>query len=188
MLDRKYITITFLLVIIVGFTGWWLLSHQQNKLVNSDRPENPDSIAEDVHIISMNTEGKPSSEFHASKMIHYPYQNISFATQPALTIFVKNGQPWYITAVYGKAFDGYASIDLWEDVRFKQPASTNNTDSLILTEAFTFLPQQNIGKTESPITILQPGVKITATGLTANTEKGTVELSHNVRGSYAATN
>jgi lipopolysaccharide export system protein LptC len=188
MLDSKQLTLIFLLIVAVGFSGWWLLHHQHEnankQLINTD----PDSFAEQVTVVNMDVDGQPSSQFSAKSMVHYPGQNMTLAQQPRLVLYMKEQQPWYITAEQGKALDGDQVITLWNNVQFKQAAGKSEPESLILTEAFTFLPKQNIGKTDKAVTMLQPGIKITAIGLLADTATGKINLLHDVRGSYAAQN
>jgi len=186
MPSSKQLSILFLLIIAVGFTGWLALHHTQSNHIANIINNNPDSIAENVTIINMDLEGNPSSHFSSAKMIHYPNKNTTLVTQPNLVVFIKNEQPWHITAKQGKAVDGNALIQLWDNVKFVQPASQANPESTVLTEKFIFWPQKKIAETDKPITLLQPGTKVTAVGLIANTATGQIDLLKDVRGSYVA--
>lgn len=186
MLNSKQLSILFLLIIAVGFTGWLALHHSQSNQIANVINNNPDSIAEKVTIINMDLEGNPSSHFKATKMIHYPNKNTTLATQPNLVVFIKNEQPWHITAKQGKTIDGDTLVQLWDNVKFVQPASQGNPESTILTEKFIFWPHKKIAETDKPITLLQPGTKVTAIGLIADTTTGQIDLLKDVRGSYIA--
>lgn len=186
MLNNKQASIVFLLILAVGFTGWWILKHQQGNGILLDRPHNPDSIADDVLVININAQGNPASRFSAVRMVHYPYQDTTLTTQPNLVIYVNDEQPWTITANHGKAIEGSNSIQLWDNVKFHQPAGSDKPASTVLTESFTYWPNRQFGETDKPVTLLQPGVKVTAVGLTANTITGKVDLLNEVRSSYVA--
>lgn len=185
MSNSKQFIFYFLLIAAIGFTGWLLTHRQRTPQTIHSNSNHPDSIAEDVTIVNMDTDGKPSSRLSAVKMTHFPTNNITFALQPNLTIFLKNEQPWYITAIHGKSTDGNTMIQLWDNVKFLQPGSHETPESTVLTESFTFWPRRKWGETDKPITLLQPGTKITAIGLTADTNTGRIDLLKDVRGSYA---
>lgn len=186
MLNSKQVSILFLLIMAVGFTGWWLLKYQQENDSNYNRPHNPDSIADDVLVININAQGDPASRFSAARMVHYPYQDTTLATSPNLVIYINGEQPWNITANQGKATGGNTNIQLWDNVKFQQPASQDKPASTVLTESFTYWPKRQFGETDQPVTLLQPGVKVTAVGLTADTLTGKVDLLNDVRSSYVA--
>ena len=188
MPSSKQLSIVFLLIVAVGFTGWLAFHHTHYNHAANKTDNNPDSIAENVTIINMDLEGNPASHFSATKMVHYPHKNTTLASQPNLVVFIKNEQPWHISAKQGEAVDGNTMIRLWDNVKFVQPASQDNPESTVLTEKFTFWPQKKIGETDKPITLLQAGTKVTAIGLIANTTTGQVDLLKDVRGSYVAPN
>jgi len=188
MFSNKQLSLSFLLVIAIGFTGWLILHHKQSSYLAHKNANNPDSIADEVTIITMDVEGKPASKISAKQLIHFPDNNTSLASSPKLTVFIKNEQPWHITANKGKSVDGDNMIQLWDDVQFMQPADQDSPQSLILTESFTFWPKKHLGETDKPITLLQPGTKVTAVGLNADTLSGKIDLLKDVRGSYVAQN
>lgn len=178
---------------IVGLTATAILSlavwttllsfHSSNGQV-VDTTALPDAFMEDVHALIMNKQGKPSMKIATPKLIHYPDNNISLLTTPALTLYRQSPQPWYVNAEHAKALQGIDMIDFKENVVIHHAADGNNPATIIKTETLRVHPEQQTAETADFITMTQPNLVVKATGMEADMNKGNIKLLSQARGEY----
>lgn len=161
-----------------------LLSFHSNNGPVIDTTSLPDAFMEDVHALVMNKQGKPSMKIVTPKLIHYPDNNISLLTTPALTLYRQSPQPWYVNAEKAKAAQGIDIIDFKDNVVIYHAADGNNPATVIKTETLRVHPELQTAETADFITMTQPSLIVKATGMKADMNNGNIKLLSQARGEY----
>lgn len=144
----------------------------------------PDGIMEDVSATILNKQGKISMKIVTPKMTHFAAGDITHLESPELTIYRKSPKPWFITSKHAKAQDGIENVFFWESVNIHHPADLNSPATLIKTASLHVRPNEQIAKTDNPITLIQPNIIIKAIGMQANMNSGDIKLLSQSRGQY----
>lgn len=173
-------TISFLIV-LCGLT-FWLLKQWSQELRDDPSLRVPDSYLYEVEGLSTDDTGQVNYRLTANTMIHYPKEDITFFEKIAVWNYLKAGEPWTLAADHGRAQSGKTSLDLWGNVKVHQAPSEGNTENTLLTTALTLYPKQRYAKTASWVTLLQPGITVTALGAEADMETKTIHLLAHAKG------
>ncbi|MFZ2315532.1 MAG: LPS export ABC transporter periplasmic protein LptC [Gammaproteobacteria bacterium] len=144
----------------------------------------PDAFMEDVHALIMNKQGKPSMKIATPKLTHYPDNNTTLLTTPALTLYRQSPQPWYVNAEHATALQGIDIIDFKENVIIHHAADGNNPATIIKTETLRVHPEKQTAETNDFITMTQPNLVVKATGMEADMNNGDIKLLSQARGEY----
>ncbi len=180
---RRYLVSTPILISLF-FTIYILKdTHQHNPTANANT-KGPEAVMENVIAIQMNSSGHIQSKLHTPKMVRYPGENRVTILQPRLEIYNATGKPWQIVAKQGEATETADKIELWQEVRIKQPNNLYQNSTTLLTERLSIFPNDKIAKTSQAVTVQQPGITMQARGLNANIGSGHIELLSNVEGQY----
>jgi len=175
----------FLLFLIFVLTLYLLKGTAKPDTQNIKTQEaQPHSVMEDVIATRIDKSGKIESKLYTPKMIMYPEQDRIELSKPRLEVFNVNGKPWDIRAEHGLSTQKVDKVDLWEKVKIHQPSDSNNNGSTLLTNSLTIIPKEKFAHTEDPVTLLQPGMMIKATGLNAFMNTGKMDLISDAEGEY----
>ena len=184
MLNKKQIFVTIILLSIVVFTIWLIIS--ANKIsIHPNLPDKPDAFATDIKSVKLNKLGEIDRILISPKIVHYPKNNMSKITKPFAIINKKDEQPWHITSDRGEALEGTKKIILFGNVKIRQLPGENSKNITLLTTEITFYPDRSYIETDKPVTIKQPGNIVKAIGLQADLNTGYIKLLSKVKGQYS---
>lgn len=128
--------------------------------------------------------GRLRYRFNGRHLEHFPADDSTLISQPAMVLHDDNGPTWRITAANGRA--GSEALD---EVRFKgdveitRDADDDNAPVRITTASLVLKPRMQFVQTEDTVTLTQPGARLVAQRLEAHLQQGHLEL-HNVQGRY----
>lgn len=144
----------------------------------------PDAYLENVTARFMDAQGRLHVKMETPQMLHYATDDITQLTQPAITFYRKSPQPWYITAQHATAIHGMKLVQFSDDVIIHRAADGSNPATLIKTPRLLVHPKEHVAETTEAITMLQPGLKVSATGMYADMSNGNIKLLSQSRGEY----
>jgi lipopolysaccharide export system protein LptC len=183
MVLNRNTLISFLVVIAILSAFLILLNHEKKTTSSIYEPSYSDGFMKVVSAVQFNKDGVLSSRLTTPLMTHFPYRNTTKMISPHFTIYTKSKAPWQVTSNYGRASYGITSVYLWDHVKlYKETGRQAGTE--IMTEAMMLYPYKQTAHTDYPVTLRQPGTKITSKGLSANLKTGTVNLLSKARGEY----
>lgn len=176
-------TILFLLALALSI---WLMQQSSLSLnkTNTNPLTTPDAFMTEANYTGFNAEGKWNSRIYATRITHYPDQDTSKLETPKMISRSSNPLTWIITADHGISQHGLKTIYLTDNVVVERIHDANGKTLTFKTTALTTYPQQKLAKTDRPVTIIQPGSTVQATGLTADMNTGDIHLLSSVRGTY----
>lgn len=184
-MPTKYTLISVFMLAIVAVTSWftYFTDKPHTKLVTSAKVT-PDAYMENVVALILDKQGKPSLKIVTPKLVHYAEKDTANLDSPELTLYRKSPTPWYINADTATTTDGVENVTFRENVVIHHAADDTNPATIIKTQLLYVYPNKQIAETPAPITLIQPGLKVSATGLNADMNTGNIKLLSQARGEY----
>jgi lipopolysaccharide export system protein LptC len=181
----KNTLVGLLLILSIGLSSWSIIIGKKlDALVPTNSSTAPDAYMEDVVATILNKQGIPSMKIETPKMVHYPENDMTDISKPHITVYRQSPEPWYINSTFAKANEGIEQILFWDNVIIHHAADSDNPTTTMTTTSLTVFPNQQLAKTDKPITVTQPNATLHAIGMLANMNDGTVRLLSNARGEY----
>lgn len=147
----------------------------------STQPQNaePDFYLTQAASVQFDENGGLRYRFNAEKLEHFPKGDYTLVETPDVTLFHRDGTPWYINANQGRITSGSDTIKLWDDVVIRR--ATPQDPLQMNTRTLTIVPEQDIAKTKQDVVITNRTGRIDATGMKAYIDENRMELLSNVR-------
>jgi len=185
MTARQYI-LTVLLLLAASVGSWVFLNVLQERSIPIADKTRPDSYMENVSGARFDEQGNLKDELIAPHLLHFSEGDTTDVTSPHLIIYNADstGQPWHVTSNYGKALDGVNSIELWDNVKLRQPESADNAEIIMTTTQITIYPKTQFAHTDQPVKVIQLGSVVNSVGLDADIKTGTIKLLKEAHGKY----
>ncbi len=159
-------------------------SDVEKKVINTN---GPDAFINDVVYTELSPNGQTKTLFTSTKVTHYPNDTSDMANPSMVVYDAKDmsAPPWKITSRYGQMRDKNKVVYLWDHVKLHRDAGKNNQATTFTTSALTYYPKRHYAETDRPVTIVQSGgSKLTAIGMHANLQTGSVKFLSQARGMY----
>ena len=179
LFNRMSLALFIGLIASIAFLGY-----QSPAPIQAEEHGLPDAYLETVTAKFMDANGRLHLKIITPQMQHYAQDDITQFTQPTITFYRKSPQPWYITAEHATAMHGMKLVQFSDDVTIHRAADGNNPATLIKTPRLLVHPKEHVAETNEPITMLQPGLKVSATGMYADMSNGNIKLLSQSRGEY----
>lgn len=183
MISRLHISFPFVLITILVFVTLWLdrVTRPPEQTRDDDLYRNPDYIVEDFSGIRMDYERGIQRKFAAKKLFHYlnddvtQMEHINFIStepeKPLIRLRADHAQ------VKGKGENVFLTGDV-----IALRGSDDQKDKITLKTNFLHLiPDEDLVKSDQPVTISRLNTKINAIGLELNNQTGMIQLLTQVR-------
>lgn len=185
MMTLRNMLISLLLTMALLLSGWSiLLSSKSQPILTKITPGEPDAFMENIVATFMDKLGKPALKLETPKMIHYSENDVADLVTPHVTVFRDSSQPWHINAKHAKTKQGIAEITFWDNVIIHHLADSAHPITTMRTDTLTILPNQQVAKTDEAVTVTQPDTVVSAIGMLANWDEGTVKLLSQAKEEY----
>jgi len=120
----------------------------------------------------------------ADRMIHYPDDDTTHLTAPRFVSLRSKEAPVTITAREGLVSSNGDNVYFRNDVKVTRAAHADRSELVMRTTYLHVIPDDNIAKTDRPVTITDAATVVHAVGLELNGETRVLKLFSNVRGTY----
>lgn len=164
--------------LFLAFGSFWLL-----QIMSSDDgggPINvgndPDYIVENFSFVRMAETGKPRYVISGERLTHRPADNSSVIEKPVVQGLNTEHPPMTMTAQHALVSQNQNQVDLSGDVDIQRPGAANARPLRVRTEALTFLPDEDIAKTDRAIEMKVGTSTAHGVGMVANNATQQVEL------------
>lgn len=175
MISKKITAFSIILLFVALISGLFLVLSNPIKQPEN-KPDNPNSFAENVTATEFDLDGKAKTIWVASKMVNYIKDNITLFENPRLTLYKSNQPPWYFNADHGKAIHGKEEVFLWGNVKGYQPPGENSHNMTLLSPTMTVYPDQSYAITHDPVVIQKPHNIVHAIGMKIDLKTSNVTL------------
>ena len=144
----------------------------------------PDYIVENFTATRMGPAGAPRYQLQAKRMLHYPDDDTTHLENPHFLSFADKQPEITIVADTALLSNEGRTVDFNGNVRTVRAPAENRSELVLTTEHLRVIPDDNIARTDGPVTIVDANTKLTAVGLELDDKAKTVKLMSKVRGSY----
>lgn len=185
--DRITTVLPLILVaMLVGFTFWLdRLAQPLPNTGNSVKRHDPDYIVEGLSARRMNETGATAYTLSSKKMVHYPDDDTTFLTSPRLvSLGAEDKAPITITSNQALVSSNGENVYFEDDVRVTRAAFGNSSEMQMHTSYLHVIPDDNIAKTDRPVTITDAATTVKASGLELDSDSRMLKLRGRVHGVY----
>ena len=144
----------------------------------------PDYMVDRLKAARTNEAGAVIYTLAADRMIHYPDDDTTVLTAPRFVSFRSKQAPVTITAREGLVSSNGDNVYFKDDVKVTRAAYADRSEMVLRTTFLHIIPDDNIAKTDRPVTMTDAATVVNAVGLELNNETRVLKLFSNVRGTY----
>ena len=178
----------FLLTLLAGGTFWLeRASHLDEATNNGKSRHDPDFIIDNFTTQRFNLDGTLQHTMTAQKMLHYADDETTDVTAPALTYYGQT-PPTRLNARQAWVSKDGKEVRLTNDVRMVREASADRPELVVTSSELRVFPDDEIARTNTPVTIVNGLSTIHGTGMDANHHTQTITLLGRVQGTIHRTN
>jgi lipopolysaccharide export system protein LptC len=165
-----------LLTLLVGLT-FWLERATELKRPGSDSllRHDPDFFVDNLRLRSFSPTGELQSTLAATKMVHYPDDETTLVSEPRVW-FLKGPRPTQLTAQQGLVAPDGRQVVLVGNVRGVREATKTDPQLVLTTTHLTLLPDDDMMRTNAPVTVIQGASVVRAVGFEADNKSKIIQL------------
>jgi len=186
---RRFPAIWFaliLLALLAALTLWIDHTVQQPapKRDGSTRHD-PDYIVINFTSTRADALGNPRHSLAGSEMRHYPDDDTTELTNPFFTQYSLKKPTIQVQSARGRISSNGENVYFMDNVKLVRAATPQKGELTVLTEYLHVIPDQNLVKTDQPVTILQaPRTVVHAGGMELDKKERTLKLFNRVKAHY----
>lgn len=174
------------LVIAAASAFWWLdtLRQPPEQPAPPEERHEPDYYMNDFRLRAYEGAGAPRYVLDGERLAHFADDGSAQVTQPRLRYTTAETEaPWHVRGQRGILRPGGDVVDLEHDVVLhREPA--RRPPITLRTTRMTVFTEAGRAETDQPVTIVSPGRRVRAIGMTAYFGPDQIELHQDVRGRY----
>lgn len=174
-----------LLTVLAGLTFW--LDRVVRPVATGPDPvtrHDPDYIVDKLVALRMAASGTVKHTLYADKMIHYPDDDTTQLIMPRFVSHDATASPVTVSAKDGLVSSEGENIYFRNNVRVTRAAFADKSEMVMETSYLHVIPDQNIARTDQPVTITDANTVVHAVGLELNNETQVLKLLSRVKGTY----
>lgn len=172
----------FLLALLAGGTFWLeRVTRVEIDVGSGKNRHDPDYIIDNFTTRSFNLNGSLQHMLSAQRMLHYPDDETTEVSAPALVYFDQT-PPTRVSAKQAWVSKDGKEVRLIEDVRMIREASSTRPALAVSTAELSVFPDDEIARTNKPVTIVNGQSTLNGRGLEANHRTQVFTLLGRVRG------
>lgn len=143
-----------LLTLLAALTFWLERATQSEGGSNGDKlRHDPDYIVTGLAFRHFNLDGSLQSSLEAKQMRHYPDDDSTHVTEPAM-VFYSQAQPTKLSARRARVSEDGKLVLLSDEVRVVREASVDNPELVLTTTEMQVYPDDEVARTKVPVTIV----------------------------------
>jgi lipopolysaccharide export system protein LptC len=186
MIERLTHAFPFLLLAALAALTFWLdraVQPPPGSPLGTARHD-PDYIVDNLSAVRTNESGGAAYTLDATRMVHYPDDDTTFLTRPRFVSYRSQQAPLTITAREALVSSNGENVHFKDDVKVTRAAYGDHSEMVMRTTYLHVIPDDNIAKTDRPVTITDAVTVVNAVGLELNSETRVLKLFSQVRGTY----
>jgi len=167
--------------VFFAFGSFWLV-----QVMNRDEGggpginvgNDPDYIVDNFSFVRMSETGRPRYVISGTRLTHRPGDDSSVIDKPVVQGLNTEHPPMTITADRALVTRNQSQIDLVGNVDIQRPGTAGAKPMRLRTEALTFLPDEDIAKTDKAVEMTVGGATMTGVGMTVNNANQQIRAGH----------
>ena len=179
--------LTLVLLALLAALTYWLDRAVQSPTLSREKllVHEPDFLVDKLLSTRMDLNGRVRDSLQAARMVHYPDDDSTELELPRFMIYGQRA-PLRVTARQGLVSSNGGNVYFRGDVRATRSASEYNSELVVMTDYLHLMPDDNIAKTDQPVTIRDATMTIDAGSMELNHETRVLKLSGGVKSVYHA--
>ena len=195
--ERLSTLVIIVLLALLALLTFWLERVVQEITPVREKPpaHEADYIADKLFATRMGLDGRVRDTVHAVKLTHYPDDDRIELASPRFVTYGRD-TPLAVTATQAKITSNGGNVYFMGDVLVRRGAINTGGAATaahapggamtVRTEYLHLMPDDNIAKTDRPVTLDDGQLRIQAGGMELNSDTRVMKLSGGVRGAYNA--
>ena len=185
-MERLTSAFPLILAALLAALSFWLDRTVQGPSAPRDGStrHDPDYIVERFVATRMGPDGLRLHQLEANRMLHYPDDDSTHLEAPRLFQYEGTRLALRISALRALVSSEGKTVDFNDDVKAVRLATATTSELTLTTDHLLVIPDDDIARTERPVTIVDANTHVTAVGLELDNNAKTLKLLSNVRGSY----
>jgi lipopolysaccharide export system protein LptC len=181
MINRLPNKFPIILIILLAIFTFWVdkAVRQPTKEQEKDTRSNPDYVMEDFSAYSVDHISGARQKLFAEKMLHYVANETTYLEQPRL-INSKTGTPEMRVRADRANMSGDEDIYLNGNVKVVR-YDEGGEETTMVTSSLHIIPDNDIAKTNEPVTIIQDNTIINAVGMEIDNDAQIIHLLSEVK-------
>ena len=187
MIDRVGGYFPFVLLVFLAALSFWLERFVQPPGTSGSAAvrHDPDYIVDGLSAVRMDEQGRVKHTLRAQKMTHFPDDDVTVLVQPRFTTFAERSRtPVTVTSRDAHMSGNGENVYFENDVRVVRAAVGDQSELTLETPYLHVIPDDNVAKTNRPVTIRNATGVVNAAGLELNSETRVLNLQGRVKGVY----
>ena len=183
MISRLHISFPLILFILLALLTFWLdrITRPPEQGKDDDLYRNPDYIVEDLSGTRMDHERTIQRKFAAKKLFHYLNEDVTHMEQISFISAEPEKPLIRLQADRAEVKGKGKNIYLMGNVTALRGADDEKGKITLMTNFLHLTPDENLVKTDQPVTISKLNTTINAIGLELNNHTGMIQLLTQVR-------
>ncbi|MDR2875457.1 MAG: LPS export ABC transporter periplasmic protein LptC [Methylobacillus sp.] len=180
MFGRPATWFLLLLMSLLAALTWWADTVVQTPAPRPDSSarHDPDYILNNFHTLKTDIEGRPKYMLAATEMRHFPDDDSTQLERPHFTQYALTGNPYtQVESQRGTVTSNGEQIYLTEQVRVLRAATQDQGPLVVTTEYLHITPDDEIARTDQPVTITQDKSVARAGGMIYDKKNSILTLS-----------
>lgn len=172
-----------LAALLAGLSYWLELTTRQQTTGNDGKSRHdPDYIIEKFELRRFDPQGNLQHTLVADLMRHYPDDDSTVVFAPRLTYH--RTPPTLVSSREARLDSEGKHVELLDDVRVTRAGTAGKPDTVLTTSRLHAYPDDEIAKTNVPVTITQGQTNVNGSGLNADNKTSIYVLEGPVRGVF----
>ena len=174
-----------LLAVLAALTFWLDRAVRPPADPRSVRPAGePDYIVDGLSAVRMDREGRVKHTLRAQKMTHFSEEDMTLLVEPRFVTYAEGSSPVTVTSRQARMSGNGDHVYFEDAVRVVRAPFGTRSELVLETEYLHVIPDDNIAKTDKPVTIRDATAVVAASGLELNSETRFLKLQGRVKGTY----
>ena len=186
--ERLSTLFSLVLLVLLAALTYWLDRAVQGPTVSREKLllHDPDYLVDKLLATRMDVNGRVRDTLHAARVVHFPDDDSTELDLPRFASY-GHGAPLHITSQRGLVTSNGGNVYFRGDVRARRSPYDDKSELVVTTEYLHLLPDDDIAKTDQPVTIRDANMTIQAVGMELNNETRVLKLNAAVKGVYQDT-
>ncbi|HUP94194.1 MAG TPA: LPS export ABC transporter periplasmic protein LptC [Burkholderiales bacterium] len=186
MTDRLGAWFPLVLLAALAALTFWLdqVTHPRDRAQSGVVKHDPDYIVEGLSARRMDHVGRVKHTLLARKMTHYPDDDMTLLVEPKFVTYAEGRAPVSVTSRQARVSGNGEHVYFEDNVRVVRAPHGNDSELTVETNYLHVIPDENLARTDRPVTIRNAAIVIAASGLELNSETRVLKLQGRVRGTF----
>ena len=184
--DRLIAWSPVILLLLLAALTWWLDSRVRitTTQANGDAQKDPDFYIEGFLAVRMNPDGSRRYELTGTRLTHYAEEKGSMLESPSLLYYDYERAPIKVSSDTAEVEGSGKNVYFRGNVTIARPAFDSNPPLGLATDYLHVIPDQEIAKTDQPVTMTEGNSTARSVGLEFDNRAQKIKLLSTVQAHY----